>query len=113
MGFFSPKQSKAPEIRIIKQSSGSRVLDFTEFMDEQMSKRIKNGSLDWMDKVSIFESFYIPKREAEGWLLIKGNYKSSNSDERFNVTWQIGDQTLVGSYNDLEFTVTERIKKAK
>ena len=113
MGLFGTRTPKPPKIRIVKQGTESRVLDFTEFMDDAMKQRIKNGTLDWMDKVEIFETLYIRIRESEGWLLIKGNYKSTNSDERFKATWQVGDQVLVGTYNDLEFTVTERQKKTK
>ena len=42
----------------------SRVLDFTEFMDQEIKQRIRSGVLEWMDKVNIFEGFYIPKRES-------------------------------------------------
>lgn len=110
MGLFSSRTPKPPQIRIIKQSSGSRVLDFTEFMDDEMKQRIKSGTLDWMDKVAIFEDFYIPTRESEGWIVTKGG---RNNDDRFKVTWQVADQVLIGTYNDLEFTVTERVKKTK
>ena len=110
MGLFSPRTPKPPQIRIIKQLSGSRVLDFTEFMDDAMKQRIRNGTLDFMDKVAIFEDFYIPTRESEGWKVIKGG---RNDGDRFKVTWQVADQVLIGSYNDLEFTVTERVKKTK
>jgi hypothetical protein len=34
-----------------------------------------------------------------------------NDGDRFKVSWQVADQVLIGSYNDLEFTVTERVKK--
>ena len=112
MGLFKPRTPKPPQIRIIKQLSGSRVLDFTEFMDDAMKLRVKSGTLQWMDKVDIFETYYIPIRESEGWLLFEGNYKSPNSEDRFKVTWRVGDQVLIGSYNDLEFTVTERVKKS-
>jgi hypothetical protein len=94
----------------VKQLSGSRVLDFTEFMDDAMKQRIKGGTLDFMDKVTIFETFYIPIRESEGWLAIKGG---RSDGDRFKVTWRVADQVLIGTYNDLEFTVTERVKKTK
>jgi len=110
MGLFSSRTPKPPRIRIIKQLSGSRVLDFTEFMDDAMKQRIRSGTLDFMDKVAIFEDFYIPTRESEGWVAIKGG---RNDGDRFKVTWQVADQILIGSYNDLEFTVTERVKKTK
>lgn len=110
MGLFSPRTPKPPQIRIIKQSDRSRVLDFSEFMDDSMKRRTRSGTLDFMDKVTIFEDFYIPTRESEGWVAINGG---RNDGDRFNVTWQVADQVLIGSYNDLEFTVTERVKKTK
>jgi hypothetical protein len=110
MGIFGPKRPGSPQIRIVKQGAGSRVLDFSEFMDQDMKKRIKTGVLEWMDKVDIFEAFYIPKRESEGWTLIKGNYRSANSEDRFKATWQVGDDQISATYNDGKFTVTERLK---
>lgn len=110
MGIFSKGSPKEPKIRIIKQGAGSRVLDFSEFMDQDMKQRIRKGAIEWMDKVDIFESFYIPKRESEGWVVIKGG---RNDDDRFKVTWQVGNEVIVGSYNDLEWTVTERLRKQK
>lgn len=110
MGLFSSRTPKPPQIRIKKQLSGSRVLDFTEFMDDAMKQRIRNGTLDFMDKVAIFEDFYIPTRKSEGWIVANGG---RNNDDRFKVTWQVADQFLIGTYNDLEFTVTERVKKTK
>ena len=111
MGLFGSSKSAEPQLRVIKQGAGSRVLDFTEFMDSAMKKRVRSGVLEWMDKVEIFETFYIPKRESEGWILVKGNYKSSNTDDRFKVTWQIGEEFLNAMYNDGASTVTERVKK--
>ena len=110
MGLFSSRTPKPPRIQIVKLLSGSRILDFTEFMDDAMKQRIRNGTLDFMDKVTIFETYYIPIRESEGWVAIKGG---RNDGDRFKVTWQVADQVLIGSYNDLEFTVTERVKKTK
>jgi hypothetical protein len=75
-----------------------------------MKQRIRRGTLEWMDKVDIFESFYIPKRESEGWVVINDG---RNKDDRFKITWQVGDDLIVGTYNDLEWTVTERLKKQK
>jgi len=110
MGIFSKGSPKEPKIRIINQGAGSRVLDFSEFMDQDMKQRIRKGTIEWMDKVDIFESFYIPKRESEGWVVIKGG---RNDDDRFKVTWQVGNEFIVGSYNDLEWTITERLRKQK
>jgi hypothetical protein len=109
MGIFGSKTPKQPAIRIVKQGAGSRVLDFSEFMDSEMKKRIRSGVLEWMDKVEIFETFYIPTRQSEGWVATSGR----NNDDRFRVMWQVGDEVIVGQYNDGEFTVTEKMKKKK
>jgi hypothetical protein len=110
MGIFGTKTPREPKIKIIKQGTGSRVLDFSEFMDAEMKKRIRSGVLEWMDKVQIFEDFYIPTRESEGWAAIKGG---RNDGDRFKISWQVGNEVIVGEYNDTQFTVTERLKKAK
>ena len=110
MGIFGSKTPKQPSIRIVKQGAGGRVLDFSDFMDPEMKKRIRSGVLEWMDKVDIFETFYIPQRLSEGWVVIKGG---RNDDDRFKVTWQVGDEVIVGQYNDGESTVTEKLKKKK
>ena len=110
MGIFGTKASREPNVRIIKEGAGSRVLDFTEFMDQAMKQRIRLGVLDWMDKVNIFEGFYIPMRESEGWVPIKGG---RNDEDRFKISWQVGDDVIVGKYNDGESTVSELLKNAK
>jgi hypothetical protein len=110
MGLFGSKKPKQPSIRIVKQGAGGRVLDLSEFMAPEMKKRIRSGVLEWMDKVDIFETFYIPQRQSEGWVIIKGG---RNDDDRFRVTWQVGDEVIVGQYNDGESTVTEKLKKKK
>lgn len=110
MGIFGSKAPREPQIRIVKQSPAGRILDFSEFMDTEMKQRINAGALDWMDKVNIFESFYIPKRISEGWLLVKGG---RNDGERFQVEWKVGDESIAARYNDGESTVTERLKKKK
>ena len=110
MGIFG---SKEPKIRVIKQGAGKRVLDFSEFMDKEMKQRIRQGVLEWMDKVQIFEGFYMPQRESEGWDLIKGGWLPGREEVRFKVTWQVGEEIIVGQYDDTEFTVTERIKQQK
>ena len=110
MGIFGSKTPKQPRIRVVKQGAGSRILDFSEFMDSEMKKRIRSGVLEWMDKVDIFEAFYIPQRQSEGWVLINGG---RGDDDRFRVTWQVGEEVIVGQYNDGESTVTEKLKKQK
>jgi hypothetical protein len=110
MSLFGSKLPKEPKIKVVKQAAGSRILDFSEFMDQEMKQRIRSGILDWMDKVNIFEAFYIPKRESEGWVAIKGG---RNDSDRFKITWQVGDDVIVGQYDDLKWTVTERLKKQK
>jgi len=39
MGLLSPRTPKPPQIRMIKQFNGSRVLDLTEFMEEKVMKK--------------------------------------------------------------------------
>jgi hypothetical protein len=63
-----------------------------------------------MDKVDIFESFYIPKRISEGWVLVAGG---RNDGERVRVEWKVGDESITAKYNDGESTVTEKLKKKK
>ncbi len=113
MGLFGARTPKEPQIRVMKQNTAGRILDFSEFMDKEMKQRISVGILEWMDKVSIFENFYIPTRESEGWTLISGNYKSASGGERFKVEWKVGLETIVAEYNDGDSTVTERLKKKK
>ena len=86
-------------------------------MDKEMKQRISQGVLILQDKIQIFEGFYMPQRESEGWVLIKGGRFSddftADEDLRFKVTWQVGDEVIVGQYNDGESTVTEKFKKKK
>jgi hypothetical protein len=113
MGIFGSKKSKEPQIRVIKQGAAGSVLDFSDYMPLEMRQRIRAGILEWMDKVQIFESFYIPAREAEGWVLVGGNYKSGNTDDRFKAEWKVGEDVIIGKYNDGKSTVTESLKKTK
>lgn len=113
MGIFGSKTPKQPSIRIVKQGAGSRVLDFSEFMDKEMKQRISQGVLILQDKIQIFEGFYMSHRSSEGWDLIKGGWLPGREEVRFKVTWQVGEEIIVGQYDDREFTVTERIKKKK
>ena len=85
---FKASMNHEPEMRIAKQGKNSRTLDFSEFMNSEMKKRIRNGELEWMDKVVIFEDFYVPKRESQGWILIGGSKLSSSTEDRFKATWQ-------------------------
>jgi len=110
MGIFGSKAPKEPQIKVVKQTTAGRVLDFSDFMDKEMKQRIRGGALEWMDKVEIFESFYIPKRISEGWVLVKGG---RNDGERFQVEWKVGDESIAATYNDGESTVTEKLKKKK
>jgi hypothetical protein len=113
MSLFKSRKTGAPQIRVVKKTPSGRILDFTEFMDRDMEQRISSGKLEWMDKVNIFETYYIPTRESEGWVLINGNYKSSNGDDRFTAIWQVGEEVITAKYNDGESTVTEQLKKSK
>ena len=107
-----PKEPKKPEIRTIGDlRSGKRVLYFDEFMDKEMKYRIKHNvrPLEWMDKVDIFESWYIPDRQSKGWVMIDPMRKK----DRFYCEWQYGDEVIIGEYMDEKFTVSERLKKKK
>jgi hypothetical protein len=107
--------SKEPKIRVIKQGKGKRVLDFSEFMDKDMKQRIRKGVAEFMDQVANFEYFYMDQRISEGWVLTKGgrNDDDDDDDDRFKVTWQVGGETIVGTYDDGQFTVTENLKSKK
>lgn len=109
---LSKGASTDPQVRVIRQGNGSRTLDFSACMDAAMKNRIKRGELEWMDKVEIFEGMYLPLRQKQGWVQSKGGRGSSN-DDRFKIQWDIDGETIVGSYDDQEFTVTERIKKSR
>lgn len=107
---ISNPTSQKPQVEVLKEGNNSRTLGFSSFMDAEMKSRIKNGELEWMDKVAIFEDFYIPSRKSQGWTPVEGGRGGSNED-RFKIEWSIGDQVIVGTYDDFEFTVTERLKK--
>jgi hypothetical protein len=63
-----------------------------------------------MDRVSIWEGIYLPMREKEGWILIKGG---RNEGDRFKVEWQVGNDVIVAQQDDWEGLITERLKKQK
>jgi hypothetical protein len=107
---FKKNQSSKPQMQVVKQKKNSVTFGFSEYMDEEMKQRIMRREIDWIDKVDIFETFYIPQRESEGWILLKGNKKSNSTEDRFKVTWKVGEFTIIGSYDDLQWTVTERLK---
>lgn len=113
---FGSKEPKEPKIMVTGDlRSGKRILHFDQFMNKDMKYRIKNNirPLEWMDKVDIFESWYIPDRESKGWVLIKGNYQSNSTENRFKVEWQYENEIVIGEYMDEQFTVSERIKRKK
>lgn len=107
---FKISANDTPQMQVVKQGKNFKTFEFSQFMDSEMKQRIRRREIEWMDKVDIFETFYIPQRESEGWILMKGNYKSNSTEDRFKVTWKVGDLTIVGSYDDLQWTVTERLK---
>jgi hypothetical protein len=107
---FIQSTSENPQVQVLKEGTNSRTLGFSSFMGPEMKSRIKNRELDWMDKVAIFEDFYIPFRKAQGWIEIKGG---RSNDDRFRIEWSIGDEVIIATYDDFEFTVTERLKKSR
>ena len=77
------------QVKIENLSSTKRILDFSQFLTSEMMARKKSGELEWMDLVEVFEGMYIPACEREGRKLLKGNYKSDSTDDRFKVLWEV------------------------
>ena len=115
MGLFS---SGAPKIRIVKQGAGKRVLSMYDFVEDKNAAKayakefahIAPNRLEFMDRVSIWEGIYLPMREKEGWVAIKGG---RNDGDRFKVEWQVGNDVIVAQQDDWEGLITERLKKTK
>jgi hypothetical protein len=63
-----------------------------------------------MDRVSLWEGLYLPMREKEGWVCIKGG---RNGGERFKVEWQVGAEIIIAEQDDWDGTITERLRKPK
>ena len=57
-----------------------------------------------------FDVYFLWGTSSEGWVPIKGG---RNDGDRFKISWQVGNEVIVGEYNDGESTVTEHLKKAK
>jgi len=115
MGIFG---SKKPGIRIIKQGAGKRTLSLEDFIEDKAQARlyakenahVAPNRMEFMDRVSIWEGVYIPLREKEGWVQLKGG---RNSGDRFKIEWQVGQDVIVASQDDWDGTITERLKASK
>jgi hypothetical protein len=93
-------------------SGNKRELDFSRFLTPEMKARQKNGELEWMDLVEVFEGMYMGTCEGEGRILVKGG---RNSDDRFKVLWEVDGMHVQGEYvfDDRWWIVTETLKKKK
>lgn len=115
MGLFG---SKEPRIQLVKQSTGKRNLSLFEFVEDKSAAKsyakeyahIAPNRLEFMDRVSLWEGIYIPMREKEGWVCIKGG---RNGGDRFKVEWQVGEDVIVAEQDDWDGTISERLKKKK
>ncbi|CAB4694548.1 unannotated protein [freshwater metagenome] len=115
MGIFG---SKEPRMQIIKQGAGKRILSLHEFIEDkeaakQYAKEFSNvapNRLEFMDRVSLWEGVYLPMREKEGWVCIKGG---RNGGDRFKVEWRVGEDMIVSEQDDWDGTISERLKKKK
>jgi hypothetical protein len=115
MGLFS---SGTPKVRIVKQGAGKRVLSLYDFVEDKNAAKayakefahVAPNRLEFMDRVSIWEGVYLPMREKEGWVLIKGG---RNNGDRFKVEWQVGNDVIVAQQDDWDGLIAERLKKVK
>ena len=100
------------QVKIENLSSTKRILDFSQFLTSEMKARKKSGELEWMDLVEVFEGMYIPACEREGRKLLKGNYKSDSTEDRFKVLWEVEGKKIQGeyTYNGEWWTVVETLK---
>jgi hypothetical protein len=100
------------QVKIEDLSSTKRILDFSQFLNSEMMERKKSGELEWTDLVDVFEGMYIPACEREGRKLLKGNYKSNSTDDRFKVLWEVDGKKIQGEYtfNGEWWTVLETLK---
>jgi len=114
MGLFGPKE---PKVQILKKSAEKLVLSFNDFIkDKSAAQAYANeyapppNRVEFMDRVYLWESIYIPLREKGGWVCIKGG---PGNDDRFKIEWKVGDEIVVATQDDWDGSITERIKKMK
>jgi len=115
MGFFG---SREPKIQILKQGVGKLVMSFNEFIEDKVTAQayaneyahVAPNRLEFMDRVQIWEGIYIPLREKNGWVIIKGG---RNDGDRFKIEWRAGEDIVVATQDDWDGTISERIKKKK
>ena len=100
------------QVKIVTLSSTKRILDFSQFLTPEMKTRRLSGELEWMDLVEVFEGMYMKACEQEGRNLLKGNYKSDSTEDRFKVLWEVDGKKIKGEYtfNGEWWTVLETLK---
>ena len=105
--------NRSPKVRLISETSTKRVLDFSDFIEDKISAKnyakefahVAPDRVEFMDRVKLWESNYVPFRESQGWKIIKGG---RNSDDRFRIYWQVGEQIIVSSQDDWTGLITEK-----
>ena len=101
---------------MVKQGAGTRVLSLYDFVEDKNAAKIYANEfahvapnrLEFMDRVFIWEDVYIPLREKEGWVRVKGG---RNDGDRFKLEWKVGKDVIVAQQDDWEGLITERLKK--
>ena len=78
--------------------------------DAKEFAQVAPNRLEFMDRVSIWEGVYLPMREKEGWVLIKGG---RNNGDMFKVEWQVWNDVIVAQQDDCDGLIAERLKKVK
>lgn len=115
MGIFG---SKEPKVQLVKQGAGKRILSLREFVEDKAAAKayakefshVAPNRLEFMDRIYLWEGVYLPMREKEGWVSIKGG---RNGGDRFKVEWQVGEDLIVSEQDEWDGTISERLKKKK
>jgi hypothetical protein len=115
MRFF---KTKPPKVIVLQHAVGKRVLSLNEFIEDELAAKayakefvhVAPNRLRFMDRVTIWEGIYIPMRQKEGWVCIKGG---RNDGDRFRVEWSVDDVVVVAEQDEWDGTVTERVKKKR
>jgi hypothetical protein len=115
MRFF---KAEPPKVIVLQHAVGKRVLSLNEFIEDKLAAKayakefvhVAPNRLKFMDRVTIWEGIYIPMRQKEGWVLIKGG---RNDGDRFRVEWSVDDVVVVAEQDEWDGTVTERVKKKR
>ena len=103
------QNSTIEQVKIENISSNKRLLDFSQFLTPEMNARKKNGELEWMDLVEVFEGMYMGNCEREGRKLISGG---RNDGDRFKVLWEVDGKRIQGEYieDGRWWVITETLK---